>query len=352
MKKDILELELPEIEALTAELGEKKFRAAQLYSWLHEKLVLSFSEMTNLSKSFREKLESEYTICSPEIIDCLISEKDGTRKYILGFEDGNVIETVLMKYHHGNTVCVSSQAGCRMGCRFCASTIDGLSRNLTAAEILSEVYTIERDLRKLDEPERVSNIVIMGSGEPLDNFDEAVRFIRLASAPGGLNISMRNITLSTCGLAPEIRKLADLEMPITLALSLHASTQEKREEIMPVSKMYSLKEVFAALKYYYDKTGRRLTFEYSLLSGVNDTEEEALRLAALLKPMHGHVNLIPVNPVTERDFTPPDRKRVYAFQAVLNDNGVNATVRREMGRDIDSACGQLRRRYISSKAAQ
>ena len=252
-----------------------------------------------------------------------------------------MIESVLMRYHHGNSVCISSQAGCRMGCRFCASTIGGLVRNLEASEMLDQIYRIQRDTG-----ERVSNVVVMGTGEPLDNYENLLRFIRILSGEHGLHISQRNITVSTCGIAPRIRQLADEDLAITLALSLHAATQEKREELMPIARKYGLSEVLEACAYYFEKTGRRLTFEYSLVGGVNDRPEDARRLAALAKPIHSHINLIPVNPVTERNYVQPDKKVIGNFKKELEKYGINVTIRREMGRDIDGACGQLRRRYL------
>ena len=337
---DIAEYDFKELSALFLEMGEPKYRAAQVYAWLHQKLASDFSEMSDLPKKLREKLSESFRITTAEPLETLVSKIDGTRKYVLRLFDDNVIESVFMRYHHGNSVCVSTQVGCRMGCRFCASTLDGCVRNLSAAEMLAQVYAIERDTG-----ERVSNVVMMGSGEPLDNFDEAVRFIRMLSDEHGLNISQRNITLSTCGLVPKILELSEQGLQITLALSLHAASQEVREEIMPVAKAYRLREVLSACRKYHERTGRRLTFEYSVVRGVNDTREEAKRLAELLRGMHGHVNLIPVNPIKERSFESPDRGTVEAFREVLERNGIAATIRREMGRDISSACGQLRRRF-------
>ena len=339
--QEICEFTLEELTELFREMSEPPFRAKQVYSWLHQKLCGDFSEMTNLPKSLREKLSERFRVACAKPRQVLVSKLDGTRKYVLELYDGNVIEAVLMRYHHGNSVCISSQVGCRMGCRFCASTLDGCVRNLTAAEMLWEVYAIARDTG-----ERISNIVMMGSGEPLDNFDETVRFLRMISDPAGLNISQRNITLSTCGLPDRIRALAEQSFQITLALSLHAASQEVREQIMPIAKAYPLSEVLSACDEYFQKTGRRLTFEYSVVKGVNDNRTEALRLSRLLKGRHGHVNLIPVNPIRERSYESPDRRTVEAFRDILTENGINATIRREMGRDISSACGQLRRSYI------
>ena len=345
-KKDIKSMTLEELTAEVTTAGEKAFRAKQLYQWMHEKLAADFDEMTNLPKSFREKLAADYIWTSLETVDVRISGVDGTRKYLFCLEDGNVIESVLMRYKHGNSVCVSSQAGCRMGCRFCASTLNGLARNLRASEILEQVYRIQRDTG-----ERVSNVVVMGSGEPMDNYENVVRFIRLLSAPEGLNISQRNITVSTCGLVPQIYRLAEEGLQITLALSLHAPSDEVRRELMPIANRYPLREVLDACGNYYEKTGRRLTFEYSLVKGVNDNLEEAKALARLIGGYHGHVNLIPVNPIKERDYVQSNREAVEAFKNYLERQGINVTVRREMGRDIGGACGQLRKSYMDRKEA-
>lgn len=341
-KIDIKSLSLEELKGLLTQMGEKPFRAAQLYQWMHEKLAASFDEMSNLPKGLREKLNNgcSYTVLRP--VCTKVSELDGTRKYLFELADGNVIESVLMRYHHGNSVCVSSQVGCRMGCRFCASTLGGLVRNLHPSEILEQVYQIQRETG-----ERVSNVVVMGSGEPLDNYENLLRFIRILTGEGGLNISQRNITVSTCGLVPAIRRLAEEELSITLALSLHAPNDKVRRELMPVAEAYHLDEILEACRYYFEKTGRRMTFEYSLVQGVNDNLEEAAQLSALLKNQHGHVNLIPVNPIKERDYVQSGKKAVEAFRRRLEQNGINVTVRREMGRDIDGACGQLRSSFLS-----
>ena len=346
-KTDIRSLSLEELKAWFKEQGEKPFRAGQLYQWMHQKLAGSFDEMTNLSKSLREKLaeETEYTVLKP--VEILTSEIDGTQKYLFELKDGNVIESVLMKYHHGNSVCISSQVGCRMGCRFCASTIGGKKRDLTVSEMLEEVYEIQKI-----SGERVSNLVLMGTGEPLDNYDNVRKFIQLLTDENGLHISQRNVTLSTCGIVPNIRRLADEELQITLALSLHASSQEKREKLMPIAKQYELSEVMDACRYYHDKTGRRLTFEYSLVGGVNDHAEDARELADLLKGLNGHVNLIPVNPIKEWDFVQPSSSVTQAFKNKLEKYGINVTIRREMGRDINGACGQLRRSYMEKNKGE
>ena len=342
-KTDIRSMTLEELESFVVdELKDKKFRTKQIYDWMHVKLVQNFDDMLNLSKDLRSRLNEMATLCPLEIVDCLISEIDGTRKYLFRLEDGSIIESVLMKYKHGNSVCISSQVGCRMGCRFCASTLLGLERNLTTAEMLGQIYAIQKDTG-----ERVSNIVIMGTGEPLDNYDSVVRFLHMISDEKGLNISQRNITLSTCGLVPEIYRLADEHLQITLAISLHASNNEKRESMMPIAKRYSIDELLKACRYYYDTNGRRLTFEYSLASGVNDSPEDAKALAGLLRGFMWHVNLIPINPVEERSYVQSNRKSIMNFKNDLEKYGGNVTIRREMGRDIQAACGQLRRRYMT-----
>ena len=342
-QQDILSMTLPELQAAVQELGEPKFRAKQIFNWLHQKRVTDFSEMTTLSLPFRERLASDFCINRLKIAKRLASSVDDTVKYLYELPDGNFVETVLMDYHHGKSLCISTQVGCRMGCRFCASTIGGVVRSLKPSEMLDQIYRIQKD-----SGERVSNVVVMGTGEPLDNYDNLLRFIRLLTDENGLNISQRNLTVSTCGIVPRIRQLADENLAITLALSLHAVTQEKRAELMPIANKYPLSEVLDACAYYHQKTGRRMTFEYSLVGGVNDHPEDARRLAALAKPIHSHINLIPVNPVTERSFVQPKREVIGNFKKELEKYGINVTIRREMGRDIDGACGQLRRRYLKS----
>lgn len=341
---DIKSLEISELEKFILEIGEAKFRAKQIYEWLHKKLVLNFDEMSNLSLSLKGKLKTLAHITSIKEELVRISKLDDTRKYLFELEDGNIIESVLMKYKHGNSVCISSQVGCRMGCTFCASTIDGLVRNLTAAEMLDQVYSIQKSLG-----ERISNIVIMGSGEPMDNYDNIVKFVRLITSSDGLNISQRNITISTCGIVPRMRKLAEEGLQVTLALSLHAPNDEIRRNLMPIAKTYSIEDILSACSYYFEKTGRRVSYEYSLVRGVNDNKEEAKRLIELLKHMKGHINLIPVNPIEERDYKESSKKAIYEFKNELERNGLNVTIRREMGRDIDGACGQLRRYYKKEK---
>lgn len=340
-KKDIASYSFEELQEEMLAIGEKGFRSRQIYSWIHEKLVDDFEEMTNLPKTLRQKLESAYEIRRVEMEKRQISKIDGTNKFLFCLKDGNMVESVLMKYKHGNSVCISSQVGCRMGCCFCASTLDGLERNLTPSEMLRQVYQIQKITG-----ERVSNIVIMGTGEPLDNYDNFLKFIHMVSDEHGLNISQRNITASTCGIVPNIRRLAEEKLQITLALSLHGSNQEKRRSLMPVANKYELHEVLEACDYYFEKTGRRITFEYSLVHGVNDTPEDAKELMGILKDRNCHLNLIPVNPIKERNYEKPDKKSAENFKNKLEKNGINVTIRREMGSDIDGACGQLRRKTM------
>ncbi len=337
---DIKSLNLEELTEYIQSLGEKKFRAKQIYKWLHQDFVTGFDEMTNLPKDLREKLKRDACVYVVKPVKIMVSQLDGTRKYLYELNDGNIIESVLMKYHHGNSVCISTQVGCRMGCRFCASTLDGLERQLVPSEMLDEVYRIQRDIG-----ERISNIVLMGSGEPLDNYDNVVKFLKLISDENGLNISGRNITLSTCGIAPLIRRLADEKMQLTLAISLHASDDNTRRKLMPVANKYTIAELLDACRYFFKATGRRVTFEYSLVAGVNDMESEAVKLGNLLKDINCHVNLIPVNPIKERNFKQSVKKDVEKFKNVLEKYKINVTIRREMGRDIQGACGQLRKSY-------
>ena len=341
---DIKSMTLEELRQALTGLGEKPFRAKQLYEWIHRKLAVSYDEMTNLSKHLREKLEKEYPLTVLEAVDVQVSKQDGTCKYLFRLEDGNVIESVLMRYHHGNSVCISSQVGCRMGCKFCASTIGGLTRNLRSSEMLDQIYRIQRLSQ-----ERVSNVVVMGTGEPLDNYENLLRFIELLTGEDGLHISQRNLTVSTCGLVPKIRQLADEKLQITLALSLHAPNDEKRKELMPIAYKYTMDEVLDACRYYFQKTGRRITFEYSLVRGVNEFEEDACQLAGQIQDINCHVNLIPVNPVKERSFRQSTRQAVENFKIKLEKCGINVTIRREMGSDIDGACGQLRKRFIDEQ---
>jgi 23S rRNA (adenine2503-C2)-methyltransferase len=334
------------LEVLCQELGCPKFRAKQIFKWVN-KGVKSFDEMSDLPKDLREKLATRSYVNSAQIVQVLNSEKDGTRKYLFKLNDGNVIESVLMRYKHGNSVCVSTQVGCRMGCHFCASTIDGMVRNLTAGEILGQILDIQNDI-----DERVSNIVLMGSGEPLDNFNEVIRFLEIVNHKEGLNVSQRHITLSTCGIVPKIYELADLKYQITLAISLHSALNEERSELMPINKSYPIEALLDACDYYAEKTGRRITFEYALILGKNDREDKAKELAKLLKGRLCHVNLIPVNPVKERGYEASDNQSIEKFKGVLKRAGVETTVRRELGSDINAACGQLRKSHLESNQTE
>ncbi|MBR2257795.1 MAG: 23S rRNA (adenine(2503)-C(2))-methyltransferase RlmN [Blautia sp.] len=332
-------MSLTELQGLLGEQGEPSYRAKQLFSWMHQRLAASYEEMTNLPRSLREKLESyPLTVLQAETVQT--SMKDGTKKYLFRLGDGCYVESVLMPYSYGNSVCISSQVGCAMGCRFCASTIGGKERDLLPSEMLDQIYRIQAETK-----ERVSHVVVMGSGEPLDNLENLIRFLDLLGSEEGLHLGMRNVTVSTCGLVPGIRLLAEKKYAITLALSLHAPDDEIRKTIMPVAKRYPLDEVLSACAYYFSQTGRRVTFEYSLIAGVNDAPWMAKKLAGRLKPLQGHVNLIPVNPVAERGYHRTQKPNIELFKKELEKNGINVTIRREMGSDIDGACGQLRARY-------
>ena len=344
---DIKSLTLHKLTEEIIGMGEKGFRAGQMYQWMHQKLARGFAEMTNLSQAFRRQCEEHFSYTALNVVQVQESKLDGTRKYLFALEDGNVVESVWMKYRHGNSVCISSQVGCRMGCRFCASTLDGLERNLLPSEMLDQIYSIQRLTG-----ERVSNVVVMGTGEPLDNYDNLLTFLEILTGENGLNISQRNVTVSTCGLVPKMRELAERQLQITLALSLHATTDEKRRKLMPIANRYSIEELMEACRYYFEKTGRRITFEYSLVGGVNDTDRDAEELIALAKPLCCHVNLIPVNPIKERDFVQSEALRIQAFRNKLEKSKINVTIRREMGRDIDGACGQLRRKHTESLQTQ
>ena len=345
-KRCISSLTLAELSAELKALGQPGFRAKQIFHWVHQKLVTEFSAMTDQPKTLLAKLEETFYIAAPQI-ERRQEAKDGTVKYLLRMADGNCIETVVMRYHYGNTVCVSTQVGCRMGCRFCASTIGGLVRCLTPSEMLDQIYRIWEDTG-----ERVSNLVVMGTGEPMDNYDNLVRFVRLLSSQEGLNISQRNITVSTCGIVPNMYKLADEGLQITLALSLHAPNDEKRRELMPIANKYSIDEILDACRNYFAKTGRRITFEYSLVGGKNDSEADAKELSARISDINCHVNLIPVNPIKERDYVKSTKKVVENFKNKLEKYGINVTIRREMGADIDGACGQLRRRHAAKSEGE
>ena len=343
MADDIKSLYIEEIEGMLKEMGEPKFRAKQIFSWLHAKKAKTFDEMTNLSKPLREKLGEKFKISNVKILEKLVSS-DGTTKYLFSLDDGNVIESVLMRYSYGNAVCVSTQVGCRMGCGFCASTLNGLERNLEAGEILSQIYEISRDI-----DERISSVVLMGSGEPLDNYDNVIRFIRLLNSRDGADIGQRHITLSTCGLAEKIDKLRGENLQITLAISLHAPNDEIREKTMPVSRKYDMETLLSACRRYSEETKRRITFEYALIRGVNDSAACAKELASKLKGMLCHVNLIPVNDVKEREYVHSSEEQIKSFASILMGRGIETTIRRKLGSDINAACGQLRRSYISKQ---
>lgn len=336
-KSDIRSMDFDKLKEYLTEMGEKPFRAKQIYDWLHRQLVDDFSQMTNLSAGLRQRLEAECCLGGVRIEREQISSLDGTRKYLMRLSDGNTVESVCMKYHHGNSVCISSQVGCRMGCRFCASTVGGLVRNLAASEMLGQIYAIQRHIG-----ERVSNVIIMGIGEPLDNFDSVVRFIRMLSDERGLHISQRNITLSTCGLVPRIGELMEEELAITLAVSLHAPDDALRRQMMPIAQKYSIAQIMEACRNYVEHTGRRVTFEYTLVENINDTAECAKMLVRLLRGMNCHVNLIPLNTVQGRLGERSRSESVQEFKHILDKNHINVTIRREMGSDIDAACGQLR----------
>lgn len=335
-KHDIKSMDFDELKDYVVGIGEKEFRAKQIYQWIHERRVSDFNEMTNISKDFRELLSRECFLSAAEIIKRQQS-KDGTNKFLMGLKDGNTVESVLMKYHHGNSVCISTQVGCRMGCRFCASTVGGLVRDLSPGEMLDEIYSIRNLLG-----ERISNIILMGIGEPLDNYDNVLKFIKMVSDDRGINISQRNITISTCGLVEKIRELAEKHFQITLAVSLHAPNDKLRREIMPIANKYSISDLIDACRYYVEKTKRRITFEYSLIEGENDAPEQADELSKLLRGLNCHVNLIPLNPVKGRFGERSDKNNIHSFKFILEKNHINVTIRREMGSDIDAACGQLR----------
>lgn len=339
-RPELRRLTLQETIQLTESLGEKKFRGRQVYAWVHRG-VKTFDEMTDLSQSFRQKLAQHTVLDNMKCVDALTSGNDQTTKYLFKLNDGNVIESVRMVYRHGVSACLSTQVGCRMGCTFCASTIDGMVRNLTAGEILGQLLEIQ-NLGGA----RVSSVVLMGSGEPLDNFDEVTRFIELASSEEGLKLGQRHMTLSTCGIVPGIRALAKKHYQITLAVSLHSAEDAKRSELMPVNRKYPVSEVFKACDEYASETGRRVTYEYALIKGENDHEEEAHKLAKALKGKLCHVNLIPVNPVAERGYKASSDLSVKRFSEVLKRSGIETTVRRELGSDINAACGQLRKSYL------
>ena len=339
MTKHLKSMTLPEITQVLKELGQPGFRAKQVFSWLH-KGVRTYDEMTNLPQALRKVLAQEYPILAPEVVRKQESKKDGTIKYLWKLSDGNCVETVLMRYHYGNTVCISTEVGCRMGCAFCASTLGGLVRKLEPFEMLDQVL-----FTQVDSGLPVSHIVLMGIGEPLDNFDHVMRFLELVNDPEGMNISMRHISLSTCGLVPKIRELAKKKLQLTLSVSLHAPSDSVRDTIMPVNKAYPTEELLRACRDYYAETGRRISFEYAMIDGVNDREEDARLLLKRLKGLPAHMNLIPLNHVEESPLKPSTKKAVAGFQQILEEGGIPATVRRTLGSDIDASCGQLRRKY-------
>ena len=339
MREDIKSMTLEELTQAMRDMGEPAFRGRQIFTWLHQRGAVSFEEMTNLSKPLREKLEKFYCIDMLRVARRQVSRLDGTIKYLWELMDGNCIETVLMRYHHGNTVCVSSQVGCRMGCAFCASTVGGKVRDLRPSELLDQVLFTQRD-----SGETISNIVLMGIGEPLDNLDNVLRFLELVNHRDGLDIGMRHISLSTCGLIPGIRRLGELKLQLTLSVSLHAPDSETRSRIMPVNRAYDVEELFAACHDYFRRTGRRISFEYAMIDGVNDHDWQADLIAEKLKGMPGHVNLIPLNDVRESPLKPS--RRIRQFQRRLESHGLTATVRRSLGGDIDASCGQLRRKAM------
>lgn len=343
-KIDILSLDLTELTESVRTLGEKDFRAKQIYKWLHVKKATEFLQMTDLSEALRQRLDERFFINRARVVKRLVSGIDNTVKYLFALGDGRVVEAVAMNYRHGNSLCISTQVGCKMGCSFCASTIAGFERNLEPSEMLSQVYYADSDCEG-----GISSIVLMGIGEPLDNYDNVMKFLKILSSENGHNMSLRHVSLSTCGLVPRIYELAEENLGLTLSISLHAPNDELRKQIMPVAKRYSLDELMAACRHYFDKTGRRISFEYSLISGVNDTPECAKQLRKLLGGFVCHVNLIPINEVAERSYRASKRKRIEEFKAILEEGRINATVRRTLGSDINAACGQLRRNYIDTK---
>ena len=339
MKQDLKSMTMAEMQAAFSELGQPTFRAKQVFTWLHRGAA-SFEEMTNLSKPLRETLAARYYITQPRIARKQVSKLDGTIKYLWQLGDGNCVESVVMQYHHGNTICISSEVGCPMGCKFCASTLGGLVRRLTPAELLDQVLFSQKDSGL-----QLSNIVLMGIGEPLDNFDAVMRFLELVNSPDGLNIGMRHISLSTCGLVDKIEKLAERNLQLTLSVSLHSPDNESRNKIMPVNKRWPVEELLAACRAYFEKTGRRVSFEYTMIDGVSDSPEQAELLAKKLRGMQAHVNMIPLNNVAESGLRCSSRQAIARFQKILEEHGVTATVRRTLGSDIDASCGQLRRKY-------
>ncbi|WP_352419958.1 23S rRNA (adenine(2503)-C(2))-methyltransferase RlmN [Proteiniborus sp.] len=341
---DLKSLEMEELEEVFIRLGEKKYRAHQTFKWIHQKMVSSINNITELPQGLRDKLNLNYNISKLKIVQRLDSKFDDTSKYLFMLDDRNIIESVLMKYKHGVSVCLSTQVGCRMGCEFCASTKGGLVRSLLPGEILEQFYQIQKD-----QGYKVTNIVLMGSGEPLDNYDNVLKFLKIIHDDEGQNLGYRHITISTCGLVPKIYDLADEEIPINLSISLHSPFDEERKKIMPIANRHSIYEIIEACYYYINKTKRRITFEYTLIYGVNDKKEDALEIVKLLKGMLCHVNLIPLNRIKEFIHTKSDEEAIRNFKDILIKNGINTTIRREMGADVNAACGQLRRDYIKNQ---
>ena len=346
MNEHLRSMTLEEISLVLKELNQPAFRAKQVFTWLH-KGVTSCGEMTNLPQSLRSALDEKYPLLPPKVVRKQESQKDGTMKYLWMLSDGNCVETVLMRYHYGNTVCISTEVGCAMGCAFCASTLGGLVRRLEPREMLEQVL-----FTQIDSGLPISHIVLMGIGEPLDNYDNVLRFLHLVNSELGMNISMRHISLSTCGLVPKIDKLAEEKLQLTLSVSLHAPNDVIRNTVMPVNKAYPVDELLAACRRYYQKTGRRISFEYAMIDGVNDTPEAAKELIGKLKGMGAHMNLIPLNHVEESPLKPSTKQAISRFQTLLEDAGIPATVRRSLGGDIDASCGQLRRKYTQSQGKE
>ncbi|MBE6056200.1 23S rRNA (adenine(2503)-C(2))-methyltransferase RlmN [Clostridium sporogenes] len=340
--ENILDLTLEELKEWLISKEEKAFRAKQIFNWIYDKLIFDFNNMKNIPEKTKNVLSDNFYIGVPKVVEKLISQDKSTYKFLFEYKDGNIIESVVMKYKHGNSICVSTQVGCRMGCKFCASTLDGVIRNLTSGEILSQIMAAQKEIG-----ERISNVVLMGSGEPLDNFGNVTKFLDLVTSESTLNIGQRHITLSTCGIVPKMKELADKNYNITLAISLHSPEDLLRKEMMPIANKYSIKEIMEACDYYINKTNRRITFEYALVKGKNDSIKEAKKLSSLLRRKLCHVNLIPVNEIKENSYEKSTSKNIESFGNILKENGIETTIRREMGADINAACGQLRRSYVS-----
>ncbi|MBD5639016.1 23S rRNA (adenine(2503)-C(2))-methyltransferase RlmN [Clostridium botulinum] len=340
--ENILDLTLEELKEWLISKEEKAFRAKQIFNWIYDKLIFDFNNMKNIPEKTKNLLSDNFYIGVPKVVKKLISKDKNTYKFLFEYKDGNIIESVVMKYKHGNSICVSTQVGCRMGCKFCASTLDGVIRNLTSGEILSQIMAAQKEIG-----ERISNVVLMGSGEPLDNFANVTKFLDLVTSENTLNIGQRHITLSTCGIVPKIKELADKNYNITLAISLHSPEDLLRKEMMPIANKYSIKELMEACDYYINKTNRRITFEYALVKGKNDSIKEAKELSSVLRGKLCHVNLIPVNEIKENSYEKSTSKNIESFGNILKENGIETTIRREMGADINAACGQLRRSYVS-----